>query len=261
MADFSGVVGGAVANANAQKQKRPDGQFQQNLQGARDGTIQGANGRTQQLGAAAQRRLGAQGPNTAGGGTNPTPPTMDPAQKPPAWQALQQAGIGGQGSAAANRAAAAGLQPQVKPMALPGFMPMPGRMDTGNLMMDGNPISFPGGPPTGGPATTVDVQGHAPTFGSGAMQGVGDTVDQAQQHGGAPGGPLPGFTAAPGTMGATGDPLMSLPGPAGKFPPRPGLPTKPLPLPTPGTPQVRPGIGGGGLSPTGPRPRNNMASY
>jgi hypothetical protein len=258
----------------------------QNLTGAQNGTIQGAHGGTQQLGAAAQRRLG---PNTAGGGLNPAPPTMDPAQKPPPWQALQQAGIGGQGSAAANRAAAAGLQPQAKPMALPGFQRL------GGPPMAEDPISLPGGPGGPGPGDMppglMDLQGHAPNFGSGAMQGVGDAADQMQQHGGAPGAmqgnigftgpngsgvipagglhgsPLPGFTAAPGvTVGTNGGPLMSLPGPSGKFPPRPGLPTKPLAMP-PDTPPtgvgggIRP-AGGGGYTPRPTQlPRNNMAKY
>lgn len=273
MADFGGVAAAALANAGQQKQKRPGGQFQQNLSGAQNGAIQGAHGGTQQLGEAARRRLGAQGPNPAGGGLNPTPPTMDPAQKPPAWQALQQAGSGGQGSAAANRAAAA---------ALPGFQPMPmPRPAGGDLqIMDGAPgtVAFPGsgGPgPSLGPVTNygpANVDGHpgANPDAVAMMGGEGNIQNALRKMGGD--GPLPGFTAAPGVnwnpgsvpgLGSAGPagPLMSLPGPTGKFPPRPGLPTKPLPMPTPGTPQVRPGFGGGGLSPSGPRPRNNMASY
>lgn len=276
--------------------------YKQNLQGAQGGTLPGAHGGTQQLGAAAQRRLGAPGPNQAGGGLNPTPPTMDPAQKPPPWQALRQAGVGGQGSAAANRAAAAGLQPQTKPMPLPGFQPLQPIGDGGLQIMDGAPGIFqPGANPDavrgmggendimqamqrfnqggGGampPGMSVEMQGAGladlpggpPNFHSGATQGIGNAVDQMQQHGGAPGGggPLPGFTAAPGVTDAMrGVPLGSMPGPSGKFPPRPGMQTKPMPMPmpmpAPGTPQVRPGIGGGGLGPTGPRPRNNMATY
>jgi hypothetical protein len=66
----------------------------QDLSQARGGTITGRGGRAQQLGAAAQRRLGQQ-------------PPAQPAKLP--WQQLRDAGQQGTGSAAGNRAAAAGL--------------------------------------------------------------------------------------------------------------------------------------------------------
>lgn len=264
--------------------------YKQNLQGAQGGTIQGAHGGTQQLGGAAMRRLGSfPGPNTAGGGLNPnangnmvdyhpvspsgTPSITDFAQKPGTipWTTGGPEGAPGM---------------QVKPMALPGFQKMdaptgeapiflpPGAMGGGmpgpgdippGMGRDISPTGMhPLNPAAYGAPPVVDLPGRPGMFGSGAMQGVGNATDQMQQHGGAPpfqgtGGadPLPGFTAAPGQFwGATGGPLMSLPGPAGKFPPRPGLPTKPLPAP-----EGAPPTAGGGINPAGPRPRNNMARY
>lgn len=283
MADYSAVAAAAAANAAQQKAKRPGGQFQQNLQGAQGGTIQGAHGGTQQLGAAAQRRLG---PNTAGGGLNPTPPTMDPAQKPPPWQALQQAGIGGQGSAAANRAALAGALPGFQPAGGGQLQSLSGAMAGENaanqpmsnihpgLPPDMSLSVLPNGmhPPNGAPgvASMDGIQGGQvgpPGMFNHPGQQLG-TGDGPQELQGGPGGsnPLPGFQAAPGTIplvgGQQSPPIMSLPGPSGKFPLRPGLPTKPFPTDTPPTGAgggvLRPNGGGGGM---GPRPRNNMAGY
>lgn len=119
----------------------------QDLSQARNGTITGRGGRTQQLGAAAQRRLGQ--------------PSAQPAK--PAWQQLRDAGQQGTGSAAGNRAAAAGLPgggPQIASFPMPkpdmggpgsdmgfqsggGFMgePMPYQPMPG----DSGPFGFGGG--------------------------------------------------------------------------------------------------------------------
>ena len=87
--------------------------YRQNIANAVNGTITGRGGRTQQLGAAAQRRLGQQS-------------AAQPAK--PAWQQLRDAGQQGTGSAAGNRAAAANPPYAVsKPLQLEGPpMPPPG---------------------------------------------------------------------------------------------------------------------------------------
>ena len=237
--------------------------FKQNLQGATGGTIQGAHGGTQQLGAAAQRRLQPSGQ---------TPPIMDPAQKPPvpAWQQLAAAGIGGQGSAAANRALAGNPGGEMtKPAVLPGFQPAPGGPNVFHPTnpaagLDGDQVQVFG---AAGRSRQDQQQQGAPNMSSflppdrepmqaGAnpevnmMGGENEVMQHLAGRTGA-GNPLPGFT-----FGANGGPLMSMPGSPRKFPPRPGLPTKPLPAPAGGI-SARPAFPAGGAQ----LPRNNMAPY
>ena len=272
MASRSAALAGA---AQALNKPKPLG-GRQDLSGAKDGTIRGAHGGTQQLGEAAKRRLGGQqdpnqsppiiAPNTAGGGLNPAAkPGMD--VMPIAYD--QKPGPAG----------------FTKPLALPGFMSAGPKPDPGmQIFGDGAKL-----PPEA--ANMMGGAGELPPMPPEVAQMISERMGSGEMMGGAPGmsggdspdipfggrgGKLPGFGTIDGGPGGGplgGKPMQTKPifnpnggmqaeGPMGAIPgarPKPGMPTKPLetdpPAPAPG------GVwgqiaGGGGL-----RPRNNMASY
>lgn len=235
---------------------KPSGDFRQNLTGASNGKITGANGGTQQLGAAALRRLASGGgaptpvgPNMADGGLNPgevkqppvrTPPIMDPNQKPP----------------------------------LPGFSAAPGmtpyQPDGGGGSVGGSTAGDPGAKLSSfGPGDGVTGSGYVPNMpGAGAGQGgspnmggagLGEAALIAKLSGSGVGG-LPGFQPAHPGGPPTFDtmPGMNVMDPSG--PPSPFNPGDRVPGPdggfqtqpdaTPWMPQVNgPNTAGGGLNP------------
>lgn len=109
------------------------------------------------------------------------------APEPPVWQQLKAAGIGGQGSAAANRAMLAGLPPQAQGTFTPGGSPMarPGGLPQGPMQGHMTEILNAAQPMPGG------AQGQFTPGGSpGRMpQGMRD-IAQAQQGVMGPSGPF-----------------------------------------------------------------------
>lgn len=251
MANRSAALAGA-----AQALNKPSGQFRQNLSGASNGKLTGANGGTQELGQAAIRRLQQQPaphgnmlPPDAGGGKVGGPSIPMPPVKP--------------------NMAGGGLNPGASPPIIsmpPGGDPMntkplPGFGGTPPIFAGGQQ---PGQPPVGSPGMpTVDMPTRAPVFGqagqqlgvqgpgdpltsslgqamaarNGAMQqpGAGGALGDPQQmisslsqmqH--APGGPgqistaggLPGFMGAPGVHSMPGAPdggILNMPGGPGQI--------------------------------------------
>jgi hypothetical protein len=136
----------------AQLMKKP-GQVQGRevtTEGGRTG-VTGRGGNFQPLGAAAQRRL-------QGG-------VAQAAQPPkPAWRQLRDAGVAGQGSAAANRAAAAAL---------------PGQPSVGGGRM---PMTFPG-EPMKDPATVLAEIDRGPSIAPGVRSGMDETAPGGAPYG------------------------------------------------------------------------------
>lgn len=168
----------------------------QDLSRVSGGTLTGRGGNIQQLGAAATRRLNTMRPAKPAGPMNQTPP----------WQQLRQAGIPGQGSPAANRAALANLN---KPDILTAMPPEKPGMG-GPLGGPGSDMGFQSGgglmaPPEGGGF------GELPLFGGGMASYTrpGAIGQMAQGVQGAAGGPM----AAAGPMGG---------------PPKPGVNSNPF---------------------------------
>lgn len=145
------------------------------------------------------------------GAEKPTEPVSTVVNKPKlAWQTLREAGIEGQGSAAANRAAAAALIPQgnsisigdeggdARPFPLPGFRPKPRPMRPAEPMVAPGPGL--GGVSTEGPAFQEAMDRAAAEEAANAV-GAGATRPPAGIPGFAPGGnplvPGPGATDTP----------------------------------------------------------------
>lgn len=172
----------------------------QDLSQARNGTITGRGGNTQQLGAAATRRLNTMRPAKPAAPMNQTPP----------WQQLRQAGIPGQGSPAANRAALANLN---KPDILTAMPPEKPGM--GEVI--GNSGGLPAGG-MGGPGSDMGFQSGggfmAPPVGS--AENMGGTFGELPRFGGG----MASFTK-PGALAAQGGPMAAA-GPMGG-PPKPGV--------------------------------------
>lgn len=262
MASRSAALAGAAQALNKPKQ---------NLAGATGGTIQGAHGGTQQLGAAALRRVQAASPQIRMPGGPMPPDKPDPGT-------------------------AAGMS---KPFALPGFQPgqappifaggqQPGQPPMNHQMPS---IDMPtrgggivGGIPSGPGGGMDQMHGAAPDI-QGQMMAAQQQIKMpgagqvSMAPGGAPftggpgdkpGGPLPGFMAAadqkpmaylPGLTGSPGGGpdggIVNMPGgpgqislhgsPGGMSPgiPPTGLPTKPLAMP--GNTDVWSRIAGGGF--------------
>lgn len=108
------------ASSSTSATPAPSSRFRQDLASAADGKLTGRGGGTQELGAAAQRRLAAFRPSTApSGDSSPNAGVSTDAvagggsqdeQGVPAWKGLANAGIAGQGSRAANMAKLAETQ-------------------------------------------------------------------------------------------------------------------------------------------------------
>lgn len=174
---------------------KPSGDFRQNLTGASNGKITGANGGTQQLGANALRRLASgggaapAGPNMAGGGLNPgmppprTPPIMDPASSP-------NAGGGGTGPAPP----------------LPGFSAAPGMTPYQPGGPSGSDSGSVGSTSPGSSPMTATQPGGGSGSVTGTMPGAGKLSAFS------PGGQTPGIV--PPTNGQGGSPNMGGAGPA-----------------------------------------------
>lgn len=176
----------------------------QDLSRVSGGTLTGRGGNTQQLGAAAQRRLQGQ----------------QPAK--PAWQQNAAAGIGGQGSAAANRAALAARQ---KPDILTAMPPEKPGM--------GRPIDLPGKPgmtETPGINPGADLAAIASSGGlpAGGMGGPGSDMG-FMSGGGFMGEPMPfgGGMASFTKPGAIGQMAQGAGGPMGAAGPMGGPPKPP----------------------------------
>jgi hypothetical protein len=112
---YVNAAAGAVAAA-ARNQRKPASAAKPYL---KPEAIDAAMARRPRLNANARKA-----PAAAGGAPKPTAPAAPAAPPEPAWQQLAEAGIQGQGSAAANRAAAAGLPaaggaPQIDSMPMP----------------------------------------------------------------------------------------------------------------------------------------------
>lgn len=139
----------------AQLMKKP-GQVQGRevtTEGGRTG-VTGRGGNFQPLGAAAQRRL-------QGG-------VAQAAQSPkPAWQQLRDAGVAGQGSAAANRTAAA---------ALPGQPSVGGGRSPATMTFPGEPMKDP--------ASELANIDRAPGIAPGVRDGIAQMGGPGQPYGG-----------------------------------------------------------------------------
>lgn len=235
---------------------KPSGNYRQDLTGASNGKITGANGGTQQLGPNAMRRIAAQGgtgtalPPPPGPGR--TPPIMDPSQKPPLPGFSAQPGMtpymppgGATGSGSVDPGTAGDPMAKLSQFGpgggqTPGIVPnMPG----GSPNISGSGVG--GGDPSaslisklnggmmqvnGGGASSPETFQTSPlpgfTFGGsspgagGASPGFNTLPAMAEVH--------PGF-GAPGMMGGS----MAPPSPTGK---------EPMPAPAPGGQFVAPGV-------------------
>lgn len=166
----------------------------QDLSGAANGTIQGANGGTQTLGTAAMRRLGQGG----GGQTPGIVPPMPPAG---GGGPIGYTGPGGSGVMTPSGGDAANARPWTNPTGTPAQI-----------------TPFPGGPQSLG---GQNVQPSVDTFTNGGMQAPGDTlhsmIAQEQPQSGmggvnqAGGGPGPSSFNLPGfkPVNPENDPRMA----------------------------------------------------
>lgn len=221
--------------------------FRQSLEGVKDdGTLVGKGGRTKKLGAAATRRLASRTTDTAvskpveraprppnTGGDRERDPGMDAnagrsfAPPVPAWKQLADKGIGGQGSAAANKAKLAGFQVGPPP-------PGDGSVSTDAAMPPPSPAAGVSG---ASPeilqrmeqlAVERGVGGAKPMAGPPPPPGEGIPPEVLQQIQARLGGGIPGFQMPPG-VASTLPATLEAPGAPGPVPPAPapGM-TKPM---------------------------------